>query len=62
MGRVKEIYYADKPVTIEHLKVNIRDAIAEIHPMHFLHEYRSDQIRCSKTSSGNDMNEIIFNF
>ena len=29
-GAVKEKHYADKPETIEHLKANIRNAIAEI--------------------------------
>ena len=29
-GTVKEKYYTDKPVTIDHLKAYIRDAIAEM--------------------------------
>lgn len=61
-GAVKDKCYADKPETIEHLKANIRDAIAEIQP-HTLAkvlENWSDRMGYCEASRGSHMNEIIF--
>lgn len=63
-GAVKDKCYADKPETIENLKANIRDAIAEIRP-HTLEkvlENWSDRMGYCEASRGSHMNEIIFHF
>ena len=63
-GAVKEHCCTDKPETIEHLRANIRDAIAEIRPntLEKVHKNWSDQMRYYEANCSSHMNEIIFDF
>ena len=56
--------YVHHPETIDHLKVNIRDAINEIRPQTLkkVHENWSDQMGYCEASRASHLNEIIFHF
>ena len=61
-GEVKDKYYADKPETINALKDNIPEAIAEIqlHIIDNLLKNWTDRVGYCMTSRGSCLNEIIF--
>ena len=61
-GAVKDKCYADHPEAIEHLKANIRGAIAEIllYTLEKVLENWSDRMGYCEASRGSHMNEIIF--
>ena len=63
-GSVKEKCNAYKAETIDLLKANIRDTIAQIqfHTLQKVHESWSDWMSYCKTSRSSHMNEIIFPF
>ena len=61
---VKDNCYADKPETIDALKDNIREAIAEIqlHTVDNLLKNWTDRVGYCIATRGNHLNEIIFRY
>ena len=63
-GVVKDKCYADKPETIDALKVNTREAIGEIqlHTIENVLKICTDSVGYCMTSRGSHLNEIIFHY
>ena len=63
-GAVKDKCYADKPETIDALKDNIREAIAEIqlHTIDNVLKKWTDRVCHCMASRGSHLNEIIFQY
>ena len=61
---VKYKCYADKPVTIDALKHNIREAIGEIqlHTIDNVLKYSTDSVGYYMASRGSHLNEIICHY
>ena len=61
---VKDKCYADKPVTIDALTDNTREAIGEIqlHTIDNVHKNWTDRVGCCMASRGSYLNEIIFHY
>ena len=63
-GAVKDKCYADKPETIDALKDNMREAIAEIqlHKIDNVFKNCTDRVGYCMASRGSHLNEIIFHY
>ncbi len=61
-GAVKDQCYANKPATIDALKTNIRDVIAEIQPHTIENVLKNwtDRMGWCMASRGSHMNEVVF--
>ena len=61
-GYAKGRVYADKPATLEHLKANIRQVMAEIPPnmcQEVIENYLK-RINALNTSRGGNLNDVMF--
>ena len=61
-GHTKDRVYTDKPSTLEHLKINIRQVMAEIPPnmcQKVVGNYLK-RINACKASRGGNLNDVLF--